>query len=121
MMATAAHSTPLNSSPLHSTPLDCTSDRYGRLTCTYFVPVYTYTRALTAQIWTIGKTRPGFLAAAIGVATNRTPSSGGSMRHRCHISCELHEHHLNDAMRLHQAMLSNSALDIGTINLTRFR
>lgn len=39
------------------------------------------------------------------------------MRHRCHISCEIHDHHLNDAMRLHQAMLSNAALDIGSINL----
>lgn len=39
------------------------------------------------------------------------------MRHRCHITCEIHDHHLNDAMRLHQAMLSNAALDIGSINL----
>lgn len=49
------------------------------------------------------------------------PGTGGqraaSVRHRCHISCEVHDHHLNDATRLHQAMLSNSALEIGSINL----
>uniref|UniRef100_A0A6G1SQP3 Putative G-protein coupled receptor 158 n=1 Tax=Aceria tosichella TaxID=561515 RepID=A0A6G1SQP3_9ACAR len=50
-------------------------------------------------------------------ATRAGGSRGASVRHRCHISCEVHDHHLNDATRLHQAMLSNSALEIGSINL----
>lgn len=69
---------------------------------------------MTNQLWTIGKSRPTFFSSN---ANNRTTATGASIRHRCHISCELHDHHLNDAMRLHQAMLSNAALDIGSINL----
>lgn len=84
----------------------------------------------------VGSGGPSVVAGgAQAGATNATSSGGGgggsaaagragmggtvsgSMRHRCHISCELHDHHLNDATRLHQAILSNSALEIGSINL----
>lgn len=44
-------------------------------------------------------------------------AASGSIRHRCHLTCELHDHHLNDAMRLHQAMLSNTAIEVGSIGL----
>lgn len=45
-------------------------------------------------------------------------AAAANVRHRCHISCELHDHHLDDAMRLHQAMLSQTpAIDFGSINL----
>lgn len=64
-----------------------------------------------AQLYAIGKARPG------GLFSLGKRAASGSVRHRCHISCELHDHHLDDAHKLHQAMLSNSALDIGSINL----
>lgn len=63
------------------------------------------------QLWSICKSKQALLLFAWG---RRAPAN---VRHRCHISCELHEHHLNDATSLHQAITSNSVLDIGHINL----
>lgn len=76
------------------------------------------------------KYHDGNCSASAGGATSAKDGAGGanaaasgggkrgnSMRHRCHISCEIHDHHLGDASRLQQAILSNSALEIGSINL----
>ena len=67
------------------------------------------------QLWTIGKSKPSLFGAFSSSTGSR--ANAASARHRCHISCELHDHHLNDATRLHQAMLSSAALEIGSINL----
>ncbi|KAG9509731.1 putative G-protein coupled receptor [Fragariocoptes setiger] len=39
-------------------------------------------------------------------------------RHRCHLTCEEHDHHLDDAVRLHAAILSNGHIDLGAIDFT---
>jgi hypothetical protein len=71
----------------------------------------------------LSSSRSGLATGSGGLGGQPGPGGAGvgaratSVRHRCHISCEVHDHHLNDATRLHQAMLSNSALEIGTINL----
>lgn len=115
--------------------VSCHWPRPELLVCLLSVPSRT-TRKLTeierpsTQLYEIGKSRPSLIFgplaggaassssnAASSAAGQRGAAPGGSARHRCHISCEIHDHHLNDATRLHQAMLSNSALEIGSINL----
>lgn len=62
----------------------------------------------------------GANAAAVGGGQHVTglmPPLPVNARHRCHISCDVHDTHLQDASRLQQAMLSSSALDFGVIHL----
>lgn len=74
---------------------------------------------MQTQLVAVGKSKPSLLYALLGLPGGERGQPRVPQRHRCHINCELHDHHLTDASTLHEAMLSSStALNIGTIDLS---